>query len=35
MSLETPGRDVLAASAPATWDGALRLIAAALPTDVG
>jgi uncharacterized protein len=28
-----PGRDLLAASAPTTWDGALRLIAAALPAD--
>jgi uncharacterized protein len=28
-----PGRDVLAAGAPSTWDGALRLIAAALPAD--
>ncbi len=26
-----PGRDLLTANSPATWDGALRLIAAALP----
>ena len=28
-----PGRDLLASNPPATWDGALRLIAAALPSD--
>jgi uncharacterized protein len=28
-----PGRDILTAAAPTTWDGTLRLIAAALPAD--
>lgn len=28
-----PGRDLLVANPPSTWDGALRLIAAALPRD--
>ena len=28
-----PGRELLVAGAPSTWDGALRLIAAALPAD--
>jgi uncharacterized protein len=32
-SSSLPGRDLLAAGGPTTWDGTLRLIAAALPTD--